>query len=61
MLETELRLNTLKEKKHLKEVLLMSDSSHEVSRKGDQLFDALAAVVLVAIFIVTVAYWVSSQ
>lgn len=39
----------------------MSDSSPEISRKGDQLFDALAAVVLVTIFIVTIAYWVSSQ
>ncbi len=39
----------------------MSDSTPEISRKGDRLIDAVAAVVLVAIFITTVAYWVSSQ
>jgi len=39
----------------------MSESNPELSRKGDQLFDAVAAVVLVTIFIMTVAYWVSSQ
>lgn len=38
----------------------MNDST-EVSRKSDRWVDALAAVVLVTIFVTTIVFWVSSQ
>lgn len=38
----------------------MSEST-DSSRKSDRWVDAVAAVVLVAIFVTTFVYWVSSQ
>lgn len=39
----------------------MSDHSSQTERKGDRWVDAIAAVVLVAIFVTAFIYWVSSQ
>lgn len=39
----------------------MSDESTSTERKGDRWVDAIAAVVLLTIFISTAAYWVASQ
>lgn len=38
----------------------MSDGS-EVNRREDRWVDAVAALVLVAIFVTTFVYWISSQ
>ena len=38
----------------------MNDTT-STSRKGDRWVDAIAAVVLVAIFVTTFVFWVSSQ
>lgn len=55
------KINYIQVELTLQEIFLMSESNPEISRKGDQLIDAVAAVVLVTIFVVTVAYWASSQ
>ncbi len=39
----------------------MSENTTPVSRKSDRWVDALAAVVLVSIFVTTFVYWISSQ
>jgi hypothetical protein len=39
----------------------MSEETTSVSRKNDHWVDALAAVVLVGIFVIGLVYWVSSQ
>ncbi len=39
----------------------MSENTSPAERKGDKLFDAMAAVVLLSIFVGTVVFWVSSQ
>ena len=44
----------------IKKEKFMSEST-ESNRKSDRWVDAVAAVVLVAIFVTTFVYWVSSQ
>ena len=39
----------------------MSEETSTIERKADQWVDALAAVVLVGIFVTALVYWVSSQ
>ncbi len=39
----------------------MSENTSQVERKGDKIFDAVAAIVLLSIFVGTVVFWVSSQ
>ena len=42
-------------------VVAMTEETPSVDRKNDHLVDALAAVVLVALFVTAFVYWVSSQ
>jgi len=39
----------------------MSENGSQINRKGDRWVDAIAAIVLITIFIVTALYWISSQ
>jgi len=39
----------------------MSEENASVNRKSDHWVDAVAAVALVAIFVIGLAYWLSSQ
>ena len=41
--------------------VVMSQETSPINRKNDRWIDALATVVLVTIFVITLVYWVSSQ
>jgi|GEM_PF-1696870 hypothetical protein len=43
------------------EELLMNHQEVEMQQQGDSLADAVAAIVLIAVFVTTCVFWVSGQ